>query len=710
MRGLGPRQWMGVCAIFSLGAGAQAQDTVRALDPIVVSSTRMDTTVLDTPASVSVVSGLDMRRARLGVNLSESLGGVPGLQIQNRENYAQDLQISVRGYGARATFGVRGVRLYVDGIPGTMPDGQGQTSNIDIASIERIEVLRGPFSALYGNSSGGVIQVFTEDGKLPPELSAHVAAGSYDMWRYGAKARGLTPIGESELDYVVSLNRFTTDGYRDHSSARRNLGNAKLAIQFDDDTRLTLIANSVSVKADDPLGLDRQTFEDDPRSVVANAELFNTRKTVDQTQGGLIFEKTLPGGDELRAMLYYGDRHTVQYQAIPVAAQRSAQSSGGVIDLKRRYAGADIRWTTHLQLADRPLTVVAGVSYDELREDRLGYENFMGSELGVKGALRRDESNKVWNLDPYLQASWAITPQWAVDAGVRYSRIKFDSQDHYITSGNGDDSGDAQYREWLPVGSVRYSPSENLSFYVSAGRGFETPTFNEISYRSDGLPGLNFDLMPAVNTNVELGAKARVWGGLLTAAVYQSRTKDEIVAADARFGRTTYQNAGRTRRTGFELAWGGELRENLKAEFAYGWVNARYRDDCQTSSCTDPNSPDKHLRVGNRIPGIAQNALYASLGWMPEEGFRAGIEGRYLSKIEVNDGNTEAAPAYFVAGIHAGYVWRTGPWRIGSYARIDNLFDRKYAGSVIVNEGNQRYYEPAPGRNWSAGIDVSFSF
>src|SRR5690606_29927779 len=255
------------------------------LDPVIVSSTRMGETIMETPASVSVVSGEEMRNFRLGVNLSEGLGGVPGLQIQNRENYAQDLQLSIRGFGARSTFGVRGVRLYVDGIPGTMPDGQGQTSNIDIASIERIEVLRGPYSALYGNSSGGVIQVFTEDGRLPPEVTGSVAAGSHGTWRYGAKARGLTDIGGTELDYVVSLNRHTTHGYRDHSGARKNLGNAKLGLQIDDDTRLTLIANSVSVRADDPLGLDRQAIDDDPPSAVSNASLYNTRKSVDQTLG-----------------------------------------------------------------------------------------------------------------------------------------------------------------------------------------------------------------------------------------------------------------------------------------------------------------------------------------------------------------------------------------------------------------------------------------
>lgn len=703
--------WSGYTALlFAAAYPASAQESVSTLEPIVVTSTRMDGSILETPASVSLVDGEQMRNARMRVNLSESLGGVPGLQIQNRENLAQDLQLSIRGYGARSTFGVRGVRLYVDGIPATMPDGQGQTSNIDISSIEHVEVLRGPFSALYGNSSGGVVQIFTEEGRYPPELSVSAAAASHGAWRYGTKARGLTDVGDTELDYVISLNRYTTEGYRDHSSARRNLGNAKLGLQLDDDSRLTLIANSVSVKADDPLGLGRQDFENNPDSAVANAHLYNTRKSVQQTQGGLIYEKNLAGGNALRAMLYYGERDMVQYLAIPAAAQRNPQHSGGVIDLARRYAGADLRYTSRHLLAGRPFTLITGLAYDELREARRGYENYAGDTLGVKGGLRRKESNKVWNIDPYIQASWELSPQWTLDGGLRHSVIRFESDDDYITPGNGDDSGSARYREWLPVGSLRYAANERLSFYVSTGRGFETPTFNEISYRADGGAGLNFDLNPTINTNVEVGAKALIAGGVLSAAVYQSRSRNEIVAADASFGRTSYQNAGRTRRNGVEVAWNGELTNNLYAQFAYGWLDARYRDDCNTVACTDPNRPDKHLREGNRIPGIARHALYFSLDWMPEEGFRAGVDGRFLSSISVNDGNTEAAPSYFVAGLHAGYVWREGPWRVGSHVRVDNVFNRRYAGSVIVNEGNLRYYEPAPGRNWSAGVDVSFAF
>ncbi|MEO6959998.1 MAG: TonB-dependent receptor [Burkholderiaceae bacterium] len=687
---------------------ARAQEAATTLAPIVVTSTRMGTSVLDTPASVSIVDGDDMRNATLQVNLSEGLAGVPGLQIQNRQNYAQDLQISIRGFGARSTFGVRGVRLYVDGIPATMPDGQGQTSNIDIASIDRVEVLRGPFSALYGNSSGGVIQAFTEDGTSPPTISAGFAAGSYGTYRYGAKANGVANLGTSKLDYVLSGTRFTTQGYRDHSSTSKNLGNAKLGLQLDDKSKLTIIANSVDLAADDPMGLSRQQFEDDPRGVTPTALTFNTRKTVKQTQGGLIYDRQVNADNALRLMVYYGQRKTTQFQSIPVGPQLSALHAGGVIDLSRDYMGADARWTSKLSVAGRPLTLIAGLAYDELTEQRRGYQNFIGSgpaqQLGVQGALRRNETNKVHNIDPYLQASWQFAPRWTLDGGLRYSTVQFDSNDHYIVAGNPDDSGAARYRKALPVASLRYAATPNINLYTSIGRGFETPTLNEISYRPGGASGLNLALQPSVNTSVEVGAKARIAGGQLTAALFQTNTDDEIVTASNNNGRSTFQNGGRTRRNGFELGWNGEIARHWRTEFAYTWLDAKYRDDCPPSTCSNP------IEAGKRIPGIAQQSIYASLGWVPPEGWRAGVEARYLSKIYVNDSNSDAAQGYFVAALNVGYVWRTGPWELSTFARVDNVFDRRYAGSVIVNDGNTRYFEPAPGRNWITGVNVAYSF
>ncbi len=677
---------------------AVAQSQVPETAPVVVTGTRLGVSVLDTPASVDVVEGSAMRRGQPGINLSEGLGGVPGLQVQNRQNYAQDLQISSRGFGARSTFGVRGVRLYVDGIPATMPDGQGQTSNIDIGSLDRVEVLRGPFSALYGNSSGGVILAYTEDGAAPPSVSASVWGGSFGTWRYGAKASG----AEGVVDYVLDLSRMTTDGFRDRSAARKNLGNAKLGVQLDDASRLTIVANSVDLKAQDPLGLTYAQFQDEPRSADL-ASQYDTRKTVRQTQGGLVYERHVDGANTLRVMLYYGQRDTTQFQAIPPTAQIAPTQAGGVIDLTRRYGGADLRWTSELAMAGRPLTLVGGFAYDTLRETRRGYQNFIGTgssqQLGVQGALRRDETNTVYNADPYVQASWRVTPQWTLDAGLRYSTVDFDSHDHYIAPGNGDDSGGARYRRALPVAAIGYEPVAGTRLYASYGRGFETPTLNEIAYRPGGLPGLNFGLAPALSTHVEAGVKTRVGDGLLTAAVFHVSTDDEIVSAGSSGGRTTFRNAGRTRRDGLELGWSTRFAGQWRAQLAYTWLDARYRDDAGGG-----------IRAGNRIPGIARQSAFASLGWAPPQGWQAAIEGRYLSQLYADDANDAAAPGYAVAALSAGYIKQIGAWELSAYARVDNLFDRHYAGSVIVNESNGRYYEPAPGRSVGMGLGVTYRY
>lgn len=691
-------------------APASLVSAVTTLKPVTVTSTQIERLVFDVPASVDLIDGASMRDSHMQVNLSESLAGVPGMLIQDRQNFAQDLQISIRGFGSRSTFGVRGIRMYVDGIPATMPDGQGQTSNIDIASLDRVEVLRGPFSALYGNSSGGVILAFTEEGSGPLTITPSFTAGSNGQRRYGLKASGSTGEGAGAMDYLLSTSRYTTDGYRDHSAARKNLANAKLGLELDDDSKLTLVLNSVDIKADDPQGLTYDEFMDNPRLAAPNALKYNVRKTVKQTQGGLVYERRIDANNELRLMGYYGQRRTEQFQGIPVATQAPQSHAGGVIDLGRDYGGVDARWTSNLSLADRPLTVIAGVAYDSLKEHRRGYENFVGTgasqQLGVQGKLRRKEANELWNIDPYLQASWQFAEKWTLDAGIRYSTVRFNSDDQYIAAGNGDNSGSARYSKALPMAALRYQATPDLNVYVTAGRGFETPTFNEISYRADQLPGLNFGLQPSVNTSIEIGAKARVGKGLFTAALFQTGTEDEIVNAEAMGGRTTYRNAGRTRRNGLELSWSGEVARHWRAAFAYTWLDARYRESFYAGAST----PSNLIPAGNRIPGIAKQALYASLDWAPPKGWRAGIEGRYLSKFYVNDSNEDAAPGYFTGAVHAGYLWQLEHWEVNAFARVDNIFDRHYAGSAIINAAFGRYYEPAPGRNWIAGLSASYQF
>lgn len=705
-----PRLW---CAMCLLGAPAavlaQTETPPVQLPPVVVTATRIETPAFDVPAAITRIDGDQVRDGRAQVNISESLAAVPGLVARDRQNYAQDVQISVRGFGARSTFGIRGVRLYVDGIPATLPDGQGQITNVELGSVDRIEVLRGPFSALYGNSSGGVLQVFTEEGRGRPRVGFEVSGGSDGLLRVATQASG----AEGSFGYRLGASRFHTDGYRDHSSTTRHLGNAKLTLRPDDEGKLTLVLNSVSLpEAQDPLGLTRAQFEANPRGVDAAALDFNTRKTVDQTQGGLLYERRVDAANKVQATVYLGQRGTEQYQSIPTGPQAGERHPGGLISLERRYDGADLRWSWTAQNLSTPLTVVGGLSIDELAERRKGYRNYIGSTLGVKGDLKRDENNDVTAADQYVQANWQPAADWTVNAGVRHSRVRFRSTDRYIVGTNPDDSGGAVYSATLPVLGVLYAVNENVHLYATAGRGFETPTLNELSYRANGATGLNFDLQPARSRNLEAGVKWRLAGwGEADLAVFETRTEREIVTETNSGGRATFQNAGKTLRRGAELGWSAQWHDGWRAQLAATALEATYRDAFSTCTATPCSvATQTTIPSGNRIPGIPRSSLYAGVNYSPNEGVRGGVELRHVGSVAVNDTNSDAAEAYTVASAHLGYRLVLQAWDLGSFARVDNLFDKAHIGSVIVNDGNARYFEPAPGRTWLVGVSATRKF
>ncbi len=699
-----PSRWCLLPPLITAAMSLPAQT----LAPVTITATRIEASPFDVPASISVIDGDRLRAAgRPEINLSESLALVPGVNARDRQNFAQDLQLSIRGFGARSTFGVRGVRIYVDGIPATMPDGQGQLSHIDLASVGSIELLRGPFSSLYGNSSGGVMQVFTHSGEGKPQFTASVAAGSDGLLRPGIRASGES----GALRYTISANSLAYDGAREHSAVQRGVGNARLDYRSGEGRDWMLVGNTVHMRADDPLGLTRAQFESAPRSVDATAIAFNTRKTVRQDQVGVVHEARLASGDKLRAMVYVGQRDTEQFQAIPVAPQASALHPGGVIGLARTYAGADLRWTHGTD----PLQVVAGLSWDTMREQRKGWQNFVGSTPGVKGALRRDESNEVGNLDPYLQAQWKVNTRWTLTAGIRHSSVRFSSSDHYVLGANGDDSGNARYGAILPAVAAMFALSPQLHAYAAAGRGFETPTFNELAYRPSGASGLNLALRPSRSNNVEVGLKGRSrpdtpvrleWA----AAVFDTRTRSEIVTQTNSGGRSTFTNAGATRRRGIELAWSTKWASAWQLQLSQSWLDARYSHAFATCAVTPCTVPGLVIAAGNRIPGTARSTTAMELAWQPAEGWRAGAEMRRSSRVWVNDANAEAAPAFSIAAMHVGYVWALSGWNMSAAWRIDNLFDRRYAGSVIVNEGNSRFYEPATGRSHTLKLSGSYAF
>ena len=671
----------------------RTQQQRETLPSVVVTATRSEKRALDVAAAIDSVRVDNIAQPRLGVNLSEVLDGVPGVLVRNRQNYAQDEQVSIRGFGARSTFGVRGVRLYTDGIPATMPDGSGQVSHFSLDSAERVEVLRGPFSALYGNSSGGVIQIFTADGSDRPELRSGIVAGSYGTTRASANLRG----SSGSLGYNVSLSRFDTDGYRDHSAARRNSGNAKLTWQVGDSGTLTVIGNSVDIPmAQDPLGLSAAQFRDNPRQATPQANLFNTRKDVSQNQLGAIYDFAIDEKQSLRIMGYSGSRAVEQFLAIPAGAQANPLQAGGVIDLDGDYSGGDARWTINTGA----LELTAGLSADSQRQQRRGYENFIGQLLGVRGRLRRDERNTVSSTDFYAQAEWEFADAWSLSAGARRSRVSFRNDDRYITATNPDDSGRREYSATSPVAALLFHPDADSSIYASWGKGFETPTFSELGYRSDGAGGLNFGLRPARSRNIELGAKRELESRFrFDAALFRADTSDEIAVATNSGGRSTFRNVGESRREGIEGSLEARLAPRWKVNVAATFLDATFRSaflTCSGTPCTNPTTP---VDAGSRIPGVAQRVLHGAMEWGDERGWRAGMSVDHLGNIAANDANTAFSDAYTVFSADLGYRFTLASGDLNAFLRIDNLSDRRYAGSLIVNDGNGRYFEPGAGRS-----------
>ncbi|RZA31199.1 MAG: TonB-dependent receptor [Lysobacteraceae bacterium] len=684
--------------------GTLAQDVPVPANVVVVSATRSEHSSFDLPAAIDVVDAAQIRDTQPRVNASEALAAVPGLVARDRQNYAQDLQISSRGFGARSAFGVRGVRLVADGIPATMPDGQGQAATFNLDMAERIEVLRGPFSALYGNHSGGVIQLFTRDPKGAPAVETSFSAGSDGLRKLDVNAQG----SSGKFGYLLDASRFETDGYRDHSAATRDQAYAKLVVEPTGDSRLVLTASGLRQDdTQDPLGVTWATYQRDPRAGEIDttdtqspqrtlAERYDTRKSIDHQQFGLTWENRF-GPDRLLLTAYVGNRRVIQYQSFSRGFQAPPTHSGGVIDFDRDFHGIDANWRAVRDLAGGTLRATVGIEVARSRDARQGFENFVGNTFGVKGKLRRDEQNEVSSVDPYAQLEWE-RGQWVLSGGLRRSRISFDVTDRFLANGN--DSGSVDYSHTAPLLGVLYKVSPSLNVYASAARGFETPTLNELFYSGTG-GGFNYDLAPAIGKHLEAGVKAMLTPGVrVNAAVFQVRTEGELVVDSSSGGRTSYRNASATLRQGGELSLDAELGAGWNARLALTALRATY------------DQAFGAVAEGNRLPGIPKSSLYGELGWKEQSGrFGAALETIANSRVYAEDTNTATpAPGYAIFNARVQASQQLGQWRLKGFARLNNLFDRGYVGSVIVGDANRRYYEAAPGRNWIMGASAQYQF
>jgi iron complex outermembrane receptor protein len=710
-------------------AAIAADQPLQELELVEVSATRLRSVPdIDVPASISTVR-VDADSNGNQTNVTEVLAGLPGVTALDRQNYAQDTQLSIRGFGARSTFGVRGLRLYIDGIPASMPDGQGQLSHFNVIGADTVQVLRGPFSALYGNSSGGVVQMWSAPGTSETSARVRATYGSYGTKTLAAQGTGtLGPV-----DYNLALSRFDIDGYRDHASARRDSANLRLGVDVGEGRKLTFVTNYVDIpSAQDTLGVTPLEWWTDPRTTTAVAEQFNTRKSVEQLQGGMIFEQQL-GASTLHATAYVGNRQITQFLGIPPRTQTNPAvastqlQSGGVVDLDTDYRGLDLRWSWNGNLIGRPVEFTVGGNFDDQNQLRRGYENFIVqgnvpppdnscagvTTCGVLGRLRRDENDKASNFDQYAQAWWQFADQWSVLAGVRHSKVKFHVIDRYVSGLNGNDGGRKSYSDTTLVGGLMFRPTDTLRLYVSTGDGFETPTINELAYRADGQPGMAFGLRPASSHNYEVGAKWRPAGEVeLDAALFRADTRDELVVVRNSGGRSSFGNVDRSRRQGLELALRVPVGRDLQFNLDYTWLDAEFRSDFGICAGPPPcNTPNVTVPRGSQVPGVPRHQGQLGLSWTPGA-WSIGVNFAATSSIVVADASqfatttygTDHAFGYGLWNADVGYRWRFASSDLRGFVSGNNLTDKTYVGSVIVNEGNGRYFEAGPGRSILAGV------
>lgn len=671
--------------------------------PAVVAEERADDDDARKPERPAVVDLEELARRRAATDISEPLSEMPGVVARPRHNEAQDTQIQIRGFGARSPFGVRGLRVEYDGIPATAADGQSQIGHIDLTSGGRMTLIRGPFAALYGNG-GGYLRVDGARNRRRDADRVQMALGDNGQQRIGFDVDH----GDELWRLGVAANRYRSDGVRARSGAERTLASSRLDWSPSDDGLLSLSAHYQDQPGSgDPQGLTRDEFGAEPFAASPAAELFGTRKSTRQSQFGARYLHEF-GASEISIAAFVGQRGIDQVLSVSRAAQLQPGNGGGIVAVDRDYHGGSLRWRHRSKWSWADAEFSAELRDEQLSEDRRGYENFVGDQLGVRGALRRDETNRGGSRDAMLRIDVDPDDAWRLSAGVRRSDTDFESDDRYIAPGNPDDSGDYAKDAWLPVVGASYRFDDAWLLHAALGRTQELPTLAELAYRDDGDGGFNDALEPARADQAEVGLQYAGEHLRAEATAFQVEVEDEIVVASSQGGRTSFQNGGGTRRRGLELALDWQWSHAWRVRGVANWIDARYTEGYSTCPRPPCTAPIVAIEAGQPLPGVAPRSGRLELMWRRDADLDGAIEWLGMAATPASDRNAEEVPGYAVFNARVSKRFAPQSWgRLSMLLRVDNLFDRRYSASLIVNEGARRYYETAPGRGLWLGLDLA---
>lgn len=655
------------------------------LDELVVTGARTPTPDADVPGAIAVIDWDTLRERELSLAVDEPLRRVPGVFVQNSFNFAQDQRISIRGFGTRAAFGVREVKVLVDGLPESSPDGQTQLDNLDFGAARRIEVLRGPAAALYGNASGGVINILTDDGGGPPFVESRFVGGSFGLRKFEARAGGSL----GHWDYRVSGDWTLLDGYRELGDMENRQISAKLKRSFGQNSDFTIhINHAESPWAGDPGGLTRAEVDADRRQARALNVTLEGGEKVRQGRLGFVWRHELTPGQEITLSQYSLFRNF--YNQLPILPA----AGDGIVSFDRIGVGGGVRYVGEFDWGTRSHQLVAGVDLDYQTDDRKRRANIGGSPGGLGFAQRED----VRGAGVYLRDELRLHERLALTAGLRHDSIRFSAADRFLA--DGDDSGSRTLNQLSQSGGIVFHARTNAQVYANIGTAFQTPTTTELANPTGG-GGFNPALEPQTAINHEIGFRAQPTARMkLDLALFLVRIRDELIPFTSPSGRDYFRNAGRSERKGVELGVEIHLAPGWDWSAAYTAMDARYRDYVTAGADFS----------GNREPGIPAHQLFTELAWRGESGFFGSVDLQFVDRYHVNDANTADNAAHTPMNLRLGYAARLGRGTLTPFVAVNNLLNQRYNGQTRLNAFGGRFYEPSPRLTAFGGVTWRCAF
>lgn len=670
---------------FSLYAQQTSIDSLQTLmmDSVTVTATRLHSRPLSATLSVSSLGATQLQRGQQQLALSEALVSVPGLFAINPDNFAQDLRIAIRGSGARAAFGIRGIKILVDGIPESTPDGQAQVDNIDLGLLTGAEVIRGPSSGLYGNASGGVISLRSQDPPAAWTADARATWGSFGLQRYQL---GLGQQKET-FGYWLYAAHTSLDGYRTHSEAENNLLNAKLNWRPAKKAQLTLLLNYLdSPLANDPGGINQGQADEDPTSARDVNVNFDAGEALTQGRAALIYDQEI------------SDRQHVQVRAFHLFREFENKlpfEGGGIVHFDRTFQGLSGHYAFQGSLASLPYQLKVGWDAEWQRDDRKRYDNL----LGEQGALSFDQEEKFTAVGLYLLQSIQFTERLRMRLSLRQDWLELAAEDAFLP--DGDDSGDLSFRQFNPVVGLNYRLGSFTHLYGNIATSFETPALTELSANPSGGGGFNPDLKPQTATNYELGFRGWIEQKFrYEVAAFYIQGENELVPYELEDfpGRTFYRNAGSTQKQGVEFSGMLFLHPMLTAQTQYTYSDFTY----------DAYQVEGNDFSGNVLPALPKHMGYGGLIFQHPRGFYARTGVRFVGELYTNDANTVTDEAYGVWDLRLSWEKAGKNWTWEPFFGLNNLLDTRYNGNIRINAFGQRFFEPGPGRAVFAGLRIRF--